>query len=115
MSNVRNVSWHSQVNEVSSGAIRFVRASSSSQGISTHGGDAKIETVPKHKYARLTKGEKLTLEALPILKKYDVVEKLRSSPLKNKYVVDKHRAVKPPLGTKTSKKTKTGLEYVRTY
>jgi hypothetical protein len=54
----------------------------------------------------LTEGEKLTLEALPILKKDDVVEKLRSSPLKNKQVEEKRRADKPPLATKASKKTK---------
>jgi hypothetical protein len=114
MSNVRNRSRHSQVNEVSSDAIRPVRAPSSSQGISAHGGDAKKDGATKQKRTQLTEGEKLTLEALPIFKKDDVVEKLRSSPLKNKQVVDKRRADKPPLATKASKKTKTGLELVRT-
>ena len=100
-------------NEVSNGAIRLVRAPSSSQDINAHGRDDKKKVAPKHKRARLTEGEKLTLQAMPILKKDDVVEKLRSNPLKNKHVVDKRRADKPPLGSKISKKTKTSLEYVR--
>ena len=103
-----------QVNEVSSGAIQPVLAPSSSQGISTLSGDAKKDSAPKQKRARLTEGEKLTLEALPILKKGDVVEKLRSSPLKNKQVAEKRRADKPPLATKASKKTKSWMELVRT-
>ena len=69
---------------------------------------------PKHKRARLTEGAKLTLEALSILKKGDVVEKLRNSPLKNKQVMDKCRADKSPLVTKASKKTKLWLELVCT-
>jgi hypothetical protein len=82
--------------------------------MSAHSGDAKKDSAPKQKRARLTEGEKLILEALPILKKYDVVEKLRSSPLKNKHVVEKRRADKPPLATKVSKKTKPWMELVRT-
>ena len=62
----------------------------------------------------MTEGENLTLEALPILKKGDVVENLRSSLLKNKQVVEKRRADKPPLATKVSKKTKPSMELVRT-
>ena len=106
MSNVRNGSWHSQVNEVFSGAIRLVRTPSSSQGISAHGGDAKKEAASKYKRVRLTEGEKLTLDALPILKKDDVVEKLRSSPLKNKQVVDKRRTNKPPLAPRLRRRPK---------
>lgn len=114
MSNVRTQIRNSQVKEVSSGAIRPVRAPSSSQGMSGHSGDVKNDSAPKQKRARLTEGEKLTLEALPILKKGDVVEKLRSSPLKNKQVVEKRRVDKPPLATKASKKTKHSQEVVRT-
>ena len=80
--------------------------SSTSQDISAHGRDAKKNGVPKHKRARLTEGKKLTFEALPTLSIGDVIENLRSSPLKNKQVVDKRWADKPPIATKASKKTK---------
>ena len=106
ISNVCNGSWHSHVNEVFSGAIWPVRAPSGNQIISAHGGDAKKSGALIHKRARLIEGEKLTLDVLPILKKDDVVEKLRSSPLKNKQVVDKLRVNKPLFATQTSKKTK---------
>jgi hypothetical protein len=81
--------------------------------MSAHSGDAKKDSVPKQKRVRMTEGEKLTLEALPILKKCDVVENLKSSPLKNKQVVEKRRADNPPLATKVSKKTKPSMELVR--
>jgi hypothetical protein len=86
----------------------------SSQGISAHSGDAKKDSALKQKRARLTEDETLTLKALPILKKDDVIKKPRTSPLKNKQVVEKRRAHKPPLATKASKKTKPWMELVRT-
>ena len=76
--------------------------------------ESQKDGAPKHKRARLIEGAKLTLEALSILKKGDVVEKLRSSPLKNKQVMDKRRADKSLLVNKASKKTKLWLELVCT-
>jgi hypothetical protein len=42
---------------------------SSNDGVKTHEGDAKTERGPKPKHIRLTEGEKLTLEAGPIIQK----------------------------------------------
>jgi hypothetical protein len=67
---------YAQAQEVSNGAVQSIGRPTSHDGTKTHEGDVKSERGPKPKRIRLSEGEKLTLEAGPIIQKGHFIKTL---------------------------------------